>query len=58
MTEKQPNEKANQNKKEIFIKKEAFRNMLTHVLRFGNEALEKSIEVLGVCIGKYDPADE
>ncbi|MFX1419895.1 MAG: hypothetical protein ACFE9N_13335 [Promethearchaeota archaeon] len=37
-----------------FIKKEAFRNMITHVLRFASDALENSIEVLGVCIGKYD----
>ena len=51
-------ENSNQKKEEIFIKKEAFRNMLTHVLRFGNDALEKSIEVLGVCLGKYDPSNE
>ncbi|UCC18840.1 MAG: hypothetical protein JSV62_12125 [Promethearchaeota archaeon] len=41
----------------IFIKKEAFRNMITHVLRFGSNALENSIEVLGVCIGKYNVAE-
>jgi proteasome lid subunit RPN8/RPN11 len=42
----------------IFIKKEAFRNMMTHVLRFGNEALEKSIEVMGICLGKYDAPED
>jgi len=42
----------------VFIKKEAFRNMLTHVLRFGSEALENSIEVLGICLGKYDDNDD
>ncbi|MFX1558881.1 MAG: hypothetical protein ACFFC9_16655 [Promethearchaeota archaeon] len=36
----------------VYIKKEAFRNMMTHVLRFGNEALENSVEVMGICIGK------
>ena len=30
----------------VIIKKEAFRNMITHVLRFGNEALDESIEVM------------
>jgi len=35
----------------VIIKKEAFRNMITHVLRFGNVAIE-SVEVMGVCIGK------
>ncbi len=36
----------------VNIKKEAFKRMITHVLRFGNEALKTSVEVLGVCIGK------
>ena len=58
MTRNQLVENSNQKKGDIFIKKEAFRNMLTHVLRFGNNALEKSVEVLGVCLGKYDPDDE
>ncbi len=51
------NNEGKSEKGEIFIKKEAFRNMITHVLRFGNDALEKSIEVLGICIGKYHVAD-
>jgi proteasome lid subunit RPN8/RPN11 len=36
----------------VIISKEAFRNMITHVLRFGNEELENSVEVLGICLGK------
>jgi len=36
----------------VIITKEAFRNMITHVLRFGNEGLETSVEVMGVCMGK------
>lgn len=36
----------------VIIKREAFRNMITHVLRFGSEALETSVEVMGVCMGK------
>ncbi|MFX1568195.1 MAG: hypothetical protein ACFFCV_07495 [Promethearchaeota archaeon] len=58
MPKNQQIDNSNENKGDIFIKKEAFRNMLTHVLRFGSNALEKSVEVLGVCLGKYDPADE
>ncbi|MBD3341619.1 MAG: hypothetical protein GF353_21115, partial [Candidatus Lokiarchaeota archaeon] len=38
----------------VFIKKEAFRNMLSHVLRFGSDEIE-SVEVMGVCLGKKDP---
>ncbi len=38
----------------IFIKKEAIRNMITHVLRFGNEALDNSVAVMGVCLGNID----
>lgn len=54
------NEKSNEKieKGKIFIKKEAFRNMLTHVLRFGNDALEQSIEVMGICVGKYDNVED
>lgn len=38
----------------IIISSEAFIRMMTHVLRFGNEALEENVEVMGVCIGKED----
>ena len=41
----------------VIIKKEAFRNMITHVLRFGNEALDESIEVMGICVGKINGKD-
>lgn len=40
--------------KNIIIKKEAFRNMISHVLRYGSVALENSVEVMGVCLGKSD----
>ena len=36
----------------LYIQKDAFRNMITHVLRFGSEAIENSVEVIGVCMGK------
>lgn len=42
-------------KGKVIIKKEAFRNMLTHVLRYGSEALTSSVEVMGVCMGKNAP---
>jgi len=45
------------NEETVFIKKEAFRNMITHVLRFGSEVLENSVEVMGVCLGKIDSMD-
>jgi hypothetical protein len=38
----------------IIIGSEAFIRMVTHVLRYGNEALEESVEVMGICIGKED----
>ena len=53
MTEKHPNQK----KKDVYVRKEAFRNMLTHVLRFGNDTLEKSIEVMGICLGDYNTVE-
>jgi len=39
----------------VHISKEAFRNMITHVLRFGSDALENSVEVMGICLGKVQP---
>ena len=41
----------------IIIDSEAFIRMITHVLRFGNEALEESVEVMGICIGKKDETE-
>ncbi|MBY8989708.1 MAG: hypothetical protein KGD58_03055 [Candidatus Lokiarchaeota archaeon] len=38
----------------VIIKADAFIRMMTHVLRFGNEALDESIEVMGICIGNVD----
>jgi proteasome lid subunit RPN8/RPN11/F0F1-type ATP synthase membrane subunit b/b' len=36
----------------IAVEPDAFIRMITHVLKYGNEALEESVEVMGVCIGK------
>ncbi len=36
----------------VFIKKEAFRNMLTHVLRYASTSIDTSVEVMGICMGK------
>lgn len=36
----------------VIIKSDAYITMISHVLRFGSEGLEKNVEVLGVCIGK------
>lgn len=44
--------------KKVVIKKEAFRNMISHVLRFGSIALENSVEVMGVCLGKSDSTND
>ena len=41
----------------VIIKMGAFRNMITHVLRFGSEALDYSVEVMGICMGKKDKDD-
>ncbi|MBN1214166.1 MAG: hypothetical protein JXA99_01865 [Candidatus Lokiarchaeota archaeon] len=38
----------------IFITKEAFRNMITHVLRFADDSLDTKYEVIGFCLGKQD----
>ena len=38
----------------VKIKADALIRMITHVLRFGNEALDESVEIMGVCIGEID----
>ena len=38
----------------VIIKMGAFRNMITHVLRFGSDALDYSVEVMGICMGTTD----
>lgn len=52
MTPKENNQESSVYK--IIIKSDAFIRMMTHVLRFGNEALDESVEVMGVCIGEVD----
>ncbi|MFX1374796.1 MAG: hypothetical protein ACFFA0_03185 [Promethearchaeota archaeon] len=39
---------------EVKISADALIRMITHVLRFGNDALDESVEVMGICIGKAD----
>ena len=36
----------------IYIKKEAFRNMITHVLKHGSKTIDSCSQVIGVCMGK------
>ncbi|MFX0080977.1 MAG: hypothetical protein ACFE94_04415 [Candidatus Hodarchaeota archaeon] len=43
---------------EVKIKADALIRMITHVLRFGNEALDESVEVMGICIGEIDEASK
>jgi len=38
----------------VIIKMEAFKNILTHVLEFGNIYLDYSTQVMGFCIGKIN----
>jgi len=38
----------------IYIKNIAFKKMISHVLKYGNEVLEESYEVLGACIGAFN----
>ncbi len=58
MTSEIKKDKSNFNDGKIIISKEAFRNIITHVLRFGNDALENSVEVVGICIGKIAPNEK
>ncbi|MHA1149876.1 MAG: Mov34/MPN/PAD-1 family protein [Promethearchaeota archaeon] len=47
-------ERITSEKAKVFIKMGAFRNMITHVLRFGADTLDSSVEVMGICMGTYD----
>ena len=58
MTSEIKRDKSNFTDGKIIISKEAFRNIITHVLRFGNEALDNSVEVVGICIGKIAPNEK
>ena len=59
MPEDNTNIQGNSNKKgKVIIMKEAFRNMVTHVLRFGSKVLDKNVEVMGICIGKLSENQE
>jgi len=64
MATKKRSEKENPNEYDIakngkvFIKGIAFKKMISHILRFGNEELEEPCEVLGVCIGSINDEDK
>lgn len=42
----------------IIIKKEAFKNILTHILEFGNIYLDYATQAMGFCIGKINRDQE
>jgi len=42
----------------VQIKKEAFRNILAHTLRFGHEALEESVDTMGFCLGTIEEGNK
>ncbi|NVM16920.1 MAG: hypothetical protein HWN80_04340 [Candidatus Lokiarchaeota archaeon] len=49
------NKKAASENGNIFIKMSAFKDMLSHVLRFANSSLDYNDQVLGFCLGSRDP---
>ena len=49
------NNKAENVSGKVFIKMSAFKDMLSHVLRFANILLDFNDQVLGFCIGSRDP---
>lgn len=42
----------------VIIKGIAFKKMISHILRFGNEDLEEPLEVLGACVGSFNNEDK
>jgi len=42
----------------VIIKKEAFRNILTHILRFSHGSLEESLDIMGFCLGHVENQKE
>lgn len=58
-TEKEnPNEHKIIKDGKVIIKGIAFKKMISHILRFGNEELEEPAEVLGLCIGSFNNEDK
>lgn len=49
------NKKAVSGNGNIFIKMSAFKDMLSHVLRFANTSLDYNDQVLGFCLGNRNP---
>ncbi|MFX1493256.1 MAG: hypothetical protein ACFFBZ_03135 [Promethearchaeota archaeon] len=42
----------------VYIRNDAFRKMLSHILRFANKSMEDIQEVMGVCIGEANSEDK
>jgi proteasome lid subunit RPN8/RPN11 len=41
----------------VYIRNNAFRKMLSHIMRFANKSLEDNQEVMGICIGEVNSED-
>ncbi|TXT59813.1 MAG: hypothetical protein BAJALOKI3v1_1010010 [Promethearchaeota archaeon] len=48
------NKDSRQSKIVVDIKKEAFRNIIAHIFRFGHEALDESVDTMGFCLGSLE----
>jgi len=42
----------------VYIRNDAFRKMLSHIVRFANKSLEDNQEVMGICIGEANSEDK
>jgi len=42
----------------VYIRNDAFRKMLSHIVRFANKSLEDNQEVMGICIGEVNSEDK
>ena len=56
--EKNHNQYVIANDGNVIVKGIAFKKMISHILRFGNEELEEPYEVMGVCIGSLNNEDK
>ena len=42
----------------VYIRTDAFRKMLCHIVRFANKSLEDNQEVMGICIGEANSEEK
>ncbi|MFX0017761.1 MAG: hypothetical protein ACFFBT_03755 [Promethearchaeota archaeon] len=42
----------------VYIRNNAFRKMLSHIVRFANKSLEDNQEVMGICVGEANSEDK